>query len=66
MRECHSDKVVLTLEKASNGKEGTERDVVSHSYTPSLGSPIKRIAPVFRSFTWKVEGENSTETWLLV
>ena len=49
--KCHSDEVVLTLENASNGEEVTKGNVVNHSYTPSLGSPIKRIAPVFRSFT---------------
>ena len=64
--ECHSDEVVLTLENASYDEEVTKGNVVGHSYMPSLGSPIKRITLVFRSFTWKAEGENSTETWLLV
>ena len=58
--ECHSDEVVLTLENASNGEEVTEGNVVDHSYTSSLSSPIKKIVPVFRSFTWKAKGENST------
>ena len=43
--KCHSDEVILTLENASNGEEVTKGNVVNHSYTPSLGSTIKRIAP---------------------
>lgn len=56
--ECHSDEVALTRENASNGETVMEGEKVGHSYTPSLGPPIKRIALVCRSFPQKVVGEN--------
>ena len=59
---CQFDDVVLTWEKARIGEEAS--CAAGYSYTPSLVLPVNSIAPVWRSFTWKQEGKNSTEAWL--
>lgn len=41
---CHSNEVVLKLEKANNGEDVEEE--TGHSYTPTFVCPFKRIALV--------------------
>lgn len=55
-QECHSDEVVLTLKEATNKVDLVKE--IGHFYMSSLVSPLKRIAFVQRSFTWKTIGKN--------